>query len=43
MDTGSSLLVAQITDTHLFAEVEPKVFGVQSDRLRLKIPHSCVS
>lgn len=30
MDTGSSLLVAQITDTHLFAEVEPKVFGVQT-------------
>ncbi len=28
MDTVSSLLVAQITDTHLFAEVESKVFGV---------------
>ncbi|WP_009630418.1 3',5'-cyclic-AMP phosphodiesterase [Synechocystis sp. PCC 7509] len=28
MNNLSSLLVAQITDTHLFAEVEPKVFGV---------------
>jgi len=32
MDTVSSLLVAQITDTHLFAEFEPKVFGVQTNR-----------
>lgn len=32
MDNGSSLLVAQITDTHLFAEFEPKVFGVQTNR-----------
>jgi 3',5'-cyclic-AMP phosphodiesterase len=30
MNTSPSLLVAQITDTHLFAEVEPKVFGVQT-------------
>ncbi len=28
MNTLPSLLVAQITDTHLFAEVEPSVFGV---------------
>ncbi len=30
MTTSPSLLVAQITDTHLFAEFEPKVFGVQT-------------
>ncbi len=30
MNTLPSLLVAQITDTHLFAEVEPSVFGVQT-------------
>ena len=30
MNKSPSLLVAQITDTHLFAEVEPKVFGVQT-------------
>lgn len=30
MNTASSMLIAQITDTHLFAEVEPSVFGVQT-------------
>ncbi len=31
MTTSPSLLVAQITDTHLFAEFEPEVFGVQTN------------
>ncbi|MBW4665043.1 MAG: 3',5'-cyclic-AMP phosphodiesterase [Chroococcus sp. CMT-3BRIN-NPC107] len=30
MNTSPSLLVAQITDTHLFAEVESEVLGVQT-------------
>jgi 3',5'-cyclic-AMP phosphodiesterase len=30
MNTLPSLLVAQITDTHLLAKVEPEVFGVQT-------------
>ncbi len=31
MTTSPSLLVAQITDTHLFAEFESEVFGVQTN------------
>ncbi len=37
MNTAPSMLIAQITDTHLFAEVEPSVFGVTTYKSLLAV------
>ena len=37
MNTASSMLIAQITDTHLFAEVEPSVFGLTTYKSLLTV------